>query len=100
MLKFKKTSEDLKQDSLAQLRESFKTAKKDQEVEEEFSTEWNFEEQMAAPATRMVRLKVAQVSGCGCGGATYIEVERPVPEDSDLQDGDVVSEFADEDILL
>lgn len=99
MLKFKKPSQDTQEDSLSQLRESYNSvqeSKEKEEVVEQAVEEWVYQEE----PTRKVKLRVAQISTCGCGGATYIDVERPVPIDSPLQDGDEVSEFDDLDEIL
>ena len=49
------------------------------------------------PEKKKVRLKV--VVGCGCGNSHQL-IEREVPYDSDLEDGDYVDDFEENDVYL
>ncbi len=51
----------------------------------------------ANPQTRIVRLVVGEE--CGCGGVD-IDIDREVPYDSPLQNGDRVAEFEDADNII
>lgn len=56
------------------------------------------EEALKHPATRKVRVKYR--SGCGCGGGSWTEIEREVPWDSDLHNGDQIYEVHESDRIL
>ena len=67
-----------KKDKMADLREEF--------------------EQIKKKATfRKVRLRYSSCCGCGCYDIT---IERTVPTDSDLQDGDRANDYIDGDITI
>ena len=61
------------------------------------STEQILNTSTEIPQTRIVRLVVGEE--CGCGGVD-IDIDREVPYDSPLQDGDRVVEFDDADIII
>jgi hypothetical protein len=86
--------QDQQKDNLAGLRESFSREKEQPAVKEKSA-----DEILAAfrPATRKVRLFVYE--GCGCGG-NDVEIEREVPYDSDLKDGDRVEGYEDTDEII
>lgn len=74
---------------------SKKQKKEPQETKQELIEE--LEAIQEQPVTRMVRLKYKSCCGCGCD---YVDLEREVPFDSDLEDGDIVYEVKDDDIWL
>lgn len=49
------------------------------------------EKTRALPRTRKVKLIL--LTNCNCGGAYRDHIERTVPYDSPLEDGDIVEEF-------
>lgn len=78
------------------LEKLFKKQKKEpQETKQELIEE--LEAIQEQPVTRMVRLKYKSCCGCGCD---YVDLEREVPFDSELEDGDIVDEVEDNDIWL
>jgi hypothetical protein len=90
MQKLKNRKAGQEKDNLAQLREEFHKEQEKAPVIKK-AEEMSIEDILGAymPKTRKVRLVV--YSGCGCGGSDF-EILREVPEDSDLQDGDRISE--------
>lgn len=50
-----------------------------------------------APKTRVIKLRVGET--CGCGGG-WVTIEREVPFDSSLVDGDIVEDYEDTDIIM
>ena len=72
-----------------QKEESTSKAKTIEELREEFKNKTS--------ARRVVKLKYNACCGCGC---ELIDIERKVAEDSDLQDGDIVSEALPDDVML
>lgn len=46
---------------------------------------------------RKVRLRYSSCCGCGCYDVT---IERTVPEDSDLKDGDWADDYMDGDVMV
>lgn len=56
--------------------------------------DYTIEEQ---PATKVVKLKYKSCCGCGCD---YQDISRVVPEDSRLEDGDIVEHLEDDDEWL
>ncbi len=92
---FKKGSKASKEQALENLRQEFK---KEQETIIESKPS---EQTLSQPKTRIVKLKVTDVQECGCGGGSDpIEVWREVDYDSPLHEGDEVSEFEDDDIII
>jgi hypothetical protein len=61
----------------------------------------NFAEKLNAisstPATRKVRLVTQSCCGCGCSD---VDIERTVPYNSPLNDGDRVSKIEDTDTVI
>ena len=76
-----------------------KTSRK--QVNEESSTETSLKEQFDQvknqPTTRKVKLVYKSCCGCGC---TDIDIERTVPINSELQDGDRTEEVEDDDVMI
>ena len=56
-----------------------------------------FEQTKKKATFRKVRLLYSNCCGCGCYDVT---IERTVPADSDLQDGDRVDGYMDGDIMI
>ncbi len=56
-----------------------------------------FEEILATPSTRIVRLIARSCCGCGCND---INIEREVPFDSDLKNGDYVKKVERTDKIV
>ena len=56
-----------------------------------------FEEIQTTPVTREVTLKYKACCGCGCSD---VDVQRTVPYDSPLQNGDRISDLGPNDKML
>lgn len=56
-----------------------------------------FESISSQPATRAVKLLYSSCCGCGCSDLT---VQRTVPYDSPLSDGDRITQLGDTDEIL
>ena len=56
-----------------------------------------FEEIQTTPVTREVTLKYRSCCGCGCSD---VSVQRTVPYDSPLQNGDRISELGPNDKMI
>lgn len=65
-------------------------SKKIDELKKEFEQEKNSK----TITTRTVKLQYNSCCGCGC---SFIDVEREVPYDSELQDGDIIKELLPDD---
>lgn len=58
--------------------------------------EFEQEKQRSLPTTRIVNLKLKLSCGCGSG---YGDIQREVPYDSELQDGDIVENLGENDTI-
>ena len=61
------------------------------------SIKQKFEEIQTTPVTREVTLKYKSCCGCGCSD---VSVQRTVPYDSPLQNGDRISELGPNDKMI
>jgi PDZ domain-containing secreted protein len=82
----------MKQDQVKSSGKSTQTV--EDQLKEQFNSVKNTE---TRAATRTVKLKYKSCCGCGC---TTIEVERTVPFDSHLQNGDKIDRVEQSDVRI